>query len=234
MTVPDDRELMRLHIEALYTRDAAGDLVRVNEHNGAAAPRFFVGRTTDAAVRRFRHDVDRDTRRELEAATRDDVLRDLALDAPPDLSPYAHVLARSAPVQRTEAGPAFCFPRELPAATGPVLVTDKNAEILRPLLQAWVGDVHLCQPMFVVSVDGQAVAICASVRVTDDAHEAGVETSPAYRGRGYAAQVVTAWAHAVRDMGAVPLYSTSWQNEASRAVASKLGLIHFGSDLHLT
>jgi len=227
-------QLMRLHIDALYTRDANGDLVRVNEHTGAPAPRFFLGRTTDGVVRCFRHDVDLDTRRELEAATRDDVLREQPLDAPPDLTPYARILDRTAPVEQTETGPAYCFPQTLPVANGPVLVTDENAEMLQPLLQAWIPDVRLCPPLFALQVDGQAVAVCASVRITSDAYEAGVETSPAYRGRGYAAQVVSAWARAVREMGRVPLYSTSWQNTASQAVARKLGLIHFGSDLHLT
>jgi GNAT superfamily N-acetyltransferase len=225
---------MRLHIDALYTRDANGDLVRVNEHNGAPAPRFFLGRTTDGVVRCFRHDVDRDTRQELEAAIQGDIPGAHALDAPPDLAPYERILARTAPVEQTEAGPAYCFPQTLSAANGPVLVTDDNAEMLRPLLQAWIPDVRLCPPLFAFQVDGHAVAVCASVRITRDAYEAGVETSPAYRGRGYAAQVVTAWAHAVRELGRVPLYSTSWQNTASRALARKLGLVHFGSDVHLT
>jgi predicted GNAT family acetyltransferase len=88
--------------------------------------------------------------------------------------------------------------------------------------------------MFALVVDGRAVAVCCTVRQTSEAHEAGVETVPAFRGCGYAAQVVTAWASAVRERGQVPLYSTSWQNEASRAVARKLGLIQFGNDLHIT
>ena len=40
-----DRELMRLHIATLFTRDDHGRLVRVNESSGAPAPRFFLGRT---------------------------------------------------------------------------------------------------------------------------------------------------------------------------------------------
>ena len=229
-----DGDLMRLHIEVLYTHDANGDLVRINEHNGAPAPRFFLGRTADGAVRRFRHDVDRDSRRQLEAASHDNILLDQPLDAPPDLTPYVRILAHAAPVEKTEAGPAFCFPRDSRTTTSAVLVTDENATILHPLLAPWIPDVRLSAPLFALPIDGQAVAVCGSVRITSDAHEAGVETSPAYRGRGYAPQVVTAWARVVRDMGRVPLYSTSWQNAASRAVARKLGLIHFGSDLHLT
>jgi hypothetical protein len=64
-------------------------------------------------------------------------------------------------------------------------------------------------------------------------HEAGVETAAASR-RGHAPAVVAAWAAAVRALGAEPLYSTSWQNSASRAVARKLGLVPCGRDLHIT
>jgi len=92
----------------------------------------------------------------------------------------------------------------------------------------------LSQPLFVVTCDGHAVSVCASVRQTSDAYEAGVETAVAHRGHGFAAPAVAAWAAAVRAMDRVPLYSTSWKNTASQAVARKLGLIQFGNDLHIT
>jgi GNAT superfamily N-acetyltransferase len=226
---------MRLHVEALFTHDAEGHLVRVNEPDGAPAPRFFIGRTVDGAVWRFRHDVDHDLRSALEeAASEDDVLQEHVLDSATSPSRYERILARFAPVERTWAGPAFCFPRDLPTTMGTILVTEGNAQLLQPQLEAWIPDVQLSQPMVALTVDGHAVAVCCSGRRTSMAHEAALETAPPYRGRGYAAQVVTAWAGVVRDMGRVPLYSTSWQNEASRAVARKLALIPFGSDLHIT
>ncbi|MFN2563496.1 MAG: hypothetical protein ABR499_00625 [Gemmatimonadaceae bacterium] len=39
------RDLMDLHLAALFTHDADGHLVRVNKPNGGPARRFFVGRT---------------------------------------------------------------------------------------------------------------------------------------------------------------------------------------------
>ena len=78
-----------------------------------------------------------------------------------------------------------------------------------------------------------AVAVCASVRITDAAHEAGVETVPAYRRCGYATRVVRAWADAVSSMGAKPLYSTSWANLASQTVAKRLGLVFVGNDYQI-
>jgi len=58
-----------------------------------------------------------------------------------------------------------------------------------------------------------------------------VVTVEAFRGRGFASAVVAAWANAVRESDRVPLYSTSWENAASRAVATKLGLTLYGADL---
>jgi hypothetical protein len=223
----DPGALMEMHVEALFTHDAEGRLRRVNEPGGAEAPRFFLGRTAEGAVWRFRHDVDAALRRELEAAGEG-----------AGAARYGEILARAAPVMRAEAGPAFAFPPELPAADDAaddvVRVTEANAYVLQPPLDAWLADVRWGAPLFALVADGRAAAVCASVRQTGAAHEAGVETAPADRGRGYAARVVAAWARAVRELGRVPLYSTSWENAASRAVARTLGLVHFGDDLHFT
>lgn len=65
------------------------------------------------------------------------------------------------------------------------------------------------------------------------AHEAGIETAPAYRGKGYAKEALFAWAGAVVSMGAVPLYSTRKTNLPSRRLAEKAGLLFFASGFHI-
>jgi RimJ/RimL family protein N-acetyltransferase len=225
---------MRLHVEALFTHDAEGHLVSVNEPSGAPAPRFFIGITDDDVVYRFRYDLGAELRNELAAMCEKRMAGDRPSDWATNASPYQEILARFAPVQKTWTGPAFSFPLEFPATADTVLVTEENAHILDPFLREWIPDVPLCRPMIALAIDGRAVALCCSVRRTNMAHEAGVETAAPYRGHGYAGQVVAAWALAVRDAGRVPLYSTSWTNEASRAVARKLALIHFGNDVHIT
>jgi RimJ/RimL family protein N-acetyltransferase len=229
----NDRELMRMHVEALFTRDAAGRLLRVNEPDGGDAPRFFLGRTAEGSDCWFRRDVDGRLARELEAAAKAWRSGDHPL-APGDPARYQALLERAAPIQRTEAGPAYCFPREPSEPADVVPVTGGNAEILRPHLEPWLDSTAPGLLTMAVVEDGCAVAVCSSVRITDAAREAGVETAPGFRGRGHAARAVAAWAAAVRRTGAIPLYSTSWSNTASQAVARKLGLRMFGADLHIT
>jgi len=229
-----DRELMRIHVEALFTRDAAGRLLRVNEPNGADAPRFFLGRTAEGSDCWFRGDVDDRLARELAAEAKARRSREDHRLAPEDPARYEALLARAAPIRRTEAGPAYCFPREIAEPAGVVRITGQNAEILRPHLEPWLDSTAPGLLTMAVVEDGCAVAVCSSVRITDAAREAGVETAPGFRGRGHAARVVAAWAAAVRRIGAIPLYSTSWENTASQAVARQLGLRMFGVDLHIT
>ncbi len=235
---------MEQHVDALYTHDGAGRIVRVRAHNGPAAPRLYLGRTDGAIVWRCRSDVDDALCRSLSACADDDAI-DLAAEAASegravDRERYIGLLNRAAPVTKVWGGPAFRFPSALTDAAWPTdlgnasLVGDDNVEVLRPLLSAWVPDVHLTAPLMALVVDGQAVAVCGSVRITPHVHEAGVDTAPAFRGRGYAPRIVVAWAHAVRALGVEPLYSTAWENTASRAVARKVGLILYGTDLSFT
>jgi hypothetical protein len=91
----------------------------------------------------------------------------------------------------------------------------------------------LSPPLVAFIVDGQAVAVCGSVRITPKAHEAGLETAAPFRRGGYGKAVVATWSSEVRALGIEPLYSTTWQNDASRAVARTLGLVPVGRDLQV-
>lgn len=224
---------MRLHVEALFTCDDRGRLLAVNQPGGTVAPRFFLGRTAIGNLWWFRHDLD-------DGLT--DELGSLCESQPPGLDPgndpvgsaLAACLSRVEPVRNTWAGPAFHVPSGGVGSQTAVRVTQANASVLSPLFEDWRPDVEAGVPMAAILKNRQAVSVCCSVRLTQRAHEAGVETHPEYRGRGYAGQAVCAWAQVVRELDRVPLYSTSWDNTASRAVAKALGLIQFGVDVHLT
>lgn len=143
------------------------------------------------------------------------------------------LLNEQAPITRRWSGPAFRFPEKQNVQFHAVRITEGNAQLLDPLMSAWKPDIHECPPLFAVVIEGRAVSICGSVRRSSVAHEAGVETAETFRGRGFGANVVMEWAAAVASMGRVPLYSTSWENVASLALAHRLKLVQFASDFHV-
>ena len=225
---------MRLHVETLFLRDDRGRLTTVNEPGGGVAPRLFLGLTARGLLSRFRADLDASLVAELKALID---AADLRTGLDPDaesLAPIVRRLERDAPVTSVWAGPAFRFPESPSAIDGAIRVTPRTASVLTPRFEEWSGDVRAGVPFRAIVEDGSAVSICCTVRASESAHEAGVETDPEFRGQGLAARVVSAWAFDVRAMGLVPLYSTSWQNRASCSVARKLGLLRYGVDLHVT
>jgi hypothetical protein len=225
---------MRIQIATLFTLDSAGRLVRVNDLTGHRAPRFFLGRTALGNEWRVRHDVPQDVVDALHALCATEPPGDEFLAPPYGAPRYEALLAREAPVQSVWTGPTYRFPERLPDVSGTVVITSANADLLEPYLSAWLEDVAAGAPLVAVVQGGRAVSICCSVRVTPVAHEAGVETHALFRGRGYAGLAIAEWAKAIRALGSIPLYSTSWQNTASQAVARKLGLVRFGTHLHVT
>ncbi|MCX7064981.1 MAG: GNAT family N-acetyltransferase [Proteobacteria bacterium] len=230
-----DIELMKIHADALFTHDGLGRLLRVNEPDGAVAPRLFLGRTGAGSVLRVRADLP--SVHAIEAA--DLIVPESArmplAEVPQCREAILNLLARDAPVQRIWSGPAYCIDTDaLPEASNVVPITRANLDQLQSFPD-WQNEMDLRrQPFFAVVDGGRAIALCCSVRITAAAHAAGVATLPEARGKGWALHAVAAWARAVGAQGAIPLYSTSWDNRASQAVARKLGMRQFGVDFHVT
>ena len=231
---------MQIHVSALYRHDERSRLLAVNEPgpprpDDPLPPRLYVGRTRDGLIWRFRHDLPASLVAELEPML---AAEPVAADHSRPLQCLEAVqamLARNAPLSGMWSGPAWRFPDEISVPKHTVIpVTPVNDELVRLLSPVLVADdVPWRLPCLALLDDGHLASVCFSARNTPIAAEAGVDTRQGFRGRGYAPAVVAAWARAVRQEGRIPLYSTSWDNLASRSVARKLGLVLYGADLSI-
>ena len=66
------------------------------------------------------------------------------------------------------------------------------------------------------------------------ADEAGVDILPEYRQRVFAISVVATGASIVHGAGCIPLYSSAWSDTPSQGLAANLGLIMYGTYLHIS
>ncbi len=230
----DNVKYMRLHAGALYTYDINERITGCNQFNGGEVPRFHLARTDVGNFCVFRSDVpDQVVESVQRYAQKEPPLGD-SHALPIFQKKYVELLSSHGPVEAIWHGPAYRFTNtECDNEPNVVDIEPSNMELLKAHMDDWLADVPHRHPFLALVDGGHAVAVCASVRITPDAHEAGVETAPSYRRRGYAARVVAAWAKAVSLVNAEPLYSTSWDNRASQAVAQSLGLELVGTDFHI-
>ena len=232
--MPFELDTMKRHVHALFTHDEHGRLRLVNEPDGAESPRFFLGRTAAGNIWRFRFNLPEVLSVRLEALCREEPVEGDLRQGPAHFGEYLMLLETHSPVQKYWMGPAYLFPdRVARPTTEAVAVTDENLDVLSGGFEEWIPDVPCRRPFLAILHEGRAVSICCSVRITSESHEAGVETLNAYRGRGYASDVVAQWANEVRRLGCMPLYSTSWENVPSQGVAKRLGLLQYGTDFHV-
>jgi GNAT superfamily N-acetyltransferase len=232
--------LMNVHINTLYLCDDRGRLVAVNEDGAPLAPLFYMGRTPQGNVWRFRHDLPAVAQAQLDRLCRAEPITQELAPLPQHYAAIRAVIAEFAPQhhQVEYRGPAYWIPESAEGAlTAPhgaevVLLTAEDAYLI-PTAFAWMlplSPTRGIDPVVVTVENGQAVAVCFCARRPGQATEAGVETLPACRGKGYATATVATWAAEVRRRGVLPMYSTAWDNFASQAIARKLGMVLYGED----
>lgn len=209
-------------------------MIGINQFDGGAVPRFHLARSIKGNHCVFRSDVPAETRAAIEQLVECEPPLDKPAAAPVYEKDYLDLLNRDLTVEAIWRGPAYRIKEtDMPPAVKTVAITHANQDLLKPHMLDWLPDIPHREPFIAAVENNAAVAVCASVRITKEAHEAGVETVAAFRRRGYARGVVSAWAKSVRNKNAVPLYSTSWDNAASQAVAASLKLELIGTDFHV-
>jgi len=237
LTSPTLPELVELHLDGLYLRDAAGLMLRARADR--PAPRVHLVRTVEGNRWLLNATLPAAIRGPVEALlATEGVLETVeAMERRPPACREAllALLAEDRPPGGEYRGPAFTFPAGLPEPAHPVEVLAGPEEARPHRDLAWLGEfVETDRPVVIArEAGGEAVALCHSARLADCAAEAGVEVVEAFRRRGLARAVTLGWAQILRTTGREPLYSTQWENEASRATARSLGLTAYAEDWHI-
>ncbi len=222
----DDLALLRLELGTLWVTDLAGHLRHERTHVARRAPLLAVASGQNGACWA--------TSIEVPAATAARVVDLLAPTASADAvgwrpdraAEIVQVLQELEPAATAVGGPSYVVDQALPQPNAVDLLTSADARLddLVDLLPE--ADRSLATPWVVALVDGDVAAVCETARSAPSSVEAGLWTYEPYRRRGFGVAVTAAWSTFVT--GRTAFYSTSWDNEASRGVARRLGLRPIG------
>ncbi|MEP6573695.1 MAG: GNAT family N-acetyltransferase [Gemmatimonadota bacterium] len=207
-----------LQLQTLYSLNGMGRIVSTREPNSSPGPRFSLIRAPSGCAWSVHAEIPDELAIELGKLAADEPrIQDFELE-PVHARHYTSLLGG-----RIDAGPAFTFPEYMAQSTG--LVEIRNVGQLERYFRGWTEDeLPGRAPILAITEGEDAISICYCARLSPIAAEAGVDTAEAFRGRRLAGRVTAAWVSAIRASGRLPIYSTSWGNAASRAVARRLRL----------
>lgn len=213
-----ERELLRLHIEAVWEISVpALDHAAVELSPYGALPSWAMYQA------RFSHDEVTIWRPDVAPALRDELLR-RAADAGVAFDP-AYGMRREVVLRpHITASGVVRTPQPRPSHSVHALTAADSALI--EAFEAESAPYFLSPqhaPCYGVIVDGKLVSVAHSSRRTAAACELGIDTSPTARRRGYAAAATIAWTEAIYREGLLPIYSAFAENTASLGLAAAVG-----------
>ncbi|WP_258208638.1 GNAT family N-acetyltransferase [Paenibacillus radicibacter] len=222
----NDHELIQIQASTLYVMNKDNRIVRINEQTELQPPALFIGKTKNSSVIHFRDDIPQYLLDEIQTLPTD----------PLPIIDYCKIVEKHQKVKTIWAGPAYYFSTKetLEHLDETILIDDSNKALLRPYFNHLTSELSLREPVVAYVVNGEAVSVCCSARRSKQAAEASLMTAEPFRGKGYAAKVVSSWVQLILKSGLIPLYSTSWDNIASQQVAKKLGFVQYGVDFNIS
>ena len=128
----------------------------------------------------------------------------------------------------------FYYPTKINSSTTNCrLLTTKDSSLLSLTFKDEVEELETAQPFIGYFLNGQIVSICRSVRKGKNGEEAGIETLPSHRRRGFAQSVLNCWISEVQKKNLTPFYSANIDNLASLNLAQKTGFIMYAKTIEI-
>jgi GNAT acetyltransferase len=237
---PSAWSLVNLELETRFEIAPDERIEREAPPDGGPGPLMFLAGCADGVVARIGRSVRDDIAQELRALSANEPPMVGPDSAPRGLDRYLALLGRDGPAA-AHAGLAFHLPHGTAAPGEAVTIMSGTDEAARlenrlardgmppALLALKIREVaDLWPPYCLVMRDGEIASLAFAARLGDHGAELGLETLPAYRGRGLAALAVAAWSAHPALADRTLFYSTARSNLASQRVAAKLGLGFIG------
>ncbi len=212
-----------LFLDTNFIFNSSGCIIATREPYSRRCPAFVLVRSPAKYAWGVRADLPEKLRNELNLLAQEEPTVSDLRQAPVHANEYLALVSG-----RIDSGPAFIFPHTLASPSDVIFV--EELRLLDRNFRGWTAsEIPERLPIAAVLEDGSAVSVCFCARRSDLSAEAGLETSAGFCGRGFGPRVTAAWATAIRASGRIPLYSTSWTNYASLAVARKLDLVAYAN-----
>ncbi|WP_018978886.1 GNAT family N-acetyltransferase [Saccharibacillus kuerlensis] len=226
-TIPlSDNELMQIQAETLYVLND-NKIISINEpQQQTNTPLLFLGKTRTTTFKYFNTAIPQSLIEEVNQLLQQDL----------NIVLLCNTLSTYKTPENIWIGPAYSIPElDFPIEDkGIQIITESNRHYLTPYFNNVNEEYEYRSPVIAFVDQGHAVSVCCSARKSDKAIEASLYTIEAYRGKGIAARLVAYWSTYIRNLGYIPLYSTSWDNLHSQGVAQKLGFIQYGVDFSIS
>lgn len=219
----DAQQLMTARIDVLFKQTETGDVETWNRAPFEAGPAFYLGVTRKKTYVKYHESLPKPLRARLESIV--------------DETPNEHLLkaiqafSAESTLNELHIGPVYEIPTIDSLIEGPIEITAQNKNLIQEAFPVMYEQLEAHAPVFCVIEAGVPVSICGSAYQTEDAAEADVFTNERYRGRGYAIDVIRAWAKKVQQQNRKALYAASWDNFNARTIAEKLMMKRFGIDI---
>jgi len=240
-----DCDWAALHQRTLYDFDPHERIRGDAGESGKAAPLFHLVRTYHGNIWRLHADLPAASCRSLaRLAAREAPLGGAGPPWPPPerTESMLRVLGLENSKRPPSRGPLYRFSMDTLGSPEPgrfnllslAAKDPDSSSILGPGFSSLVARAHPNSPIVVAMVGDNPTSICfGASRGSAVGIEASVQTLPGYRRSGLGRACLMAWARGVTESGAVPLFTTEWENRAACVLARKSGLALYGESFSI-